>query len=156
MHNGQKHEIFVRQGGLTLNRELYTDPGAREALHKFMAKVVNLIRKEEAASGNLTITKSKHDIAKEIDDLVKFEQALALRMVRADQISASYLSMDDANLSASLGVAWPSWQDFFNAIIVDNDIKVDAWTRAWFQVSYLSELKDMLAVHLTEVQKCKQ
>ena len=121
-----------------------------------MAKVVNLIRKEEAASGNLTITKSKHDIAKEIDDLVKFEQALALRMVRADQISASYLSMDDANLSASLGVAWPSWQDFFNAIIVDNDIKVDSWTRAWFQVSYLSELKDMLAVHLTEVNRRKQ
>lgn len=112
---------------------------SRNLLKNYILKVIKLL---------LSHNKVSKDIKQQVEDIVNFEVALSLKCQRPDLAKISYMTLKQADQKASIGVTWGPWVDFFNDFFVSSINRqtplLTQDRKAWFQVSYLDGLRDML------------
>ena len=149
--DNSQYEIYINQAELTLpSYELYTENATRDLLTKYISKVVKLLLKMEK-SPIRNISQS------EIEDIVNFEGALALKSQRPDLAKVSLLTLKEADIKASIGITWGIWVDFFNdlwqLIYQDHETVLEMYFLSFCpaKLSHFSFLQNMCNKHRSNI-----
>lgn len=160
MNDTDRYEMVIHQGGLTLpSKELYNDGQAGQAYRNFVSTVVSLLRQSENRPDLVGRHLQYNPIHDEVQDLFDFEHAIANMAERDNAMTGTFLSMDDADLRASLSPTWGKWADFFNDIVSQSEntkqkfaARFTGQAKAWVQINYLDKLGKLFSLHFDVIE----